>query len=92
MNTYTLNKKQDAVLIQMLRYFNELGVGGDMNQEDFDSLVDLVCNNGDDVVKARIWNNEDSEKRVSQMLNEVKGLNFRWKDVTFLNAKLKSAI
>lgn len=97
MNTYTLNKKQDAVLIQMLRYFNELGVGGDMNQEDFDSLVDLVCNNGDDVVKARIWNNEDSEKRVAQMFgfstdNEVKGLNFRWKDVTFLNAKLKSAI
>ena len=84
MNTYTLNKKQDAVLIQMLRYFNELGVGGDMNQEDFDSLVDLVCNNGDDVVKARIWNIEDSEKRVAQMFGfstnettEVKGLNFR---------------
>jgi|TARA_B100002019_G_scaffold91961_1_gene79283 hypothetical protein len=51
MTTYTLNEKQDAVLVQMLRYFNELGVGGDMIEEDFDSLVDLVCNTGDDVVK-----------------------------------------
>tara|TARA_A100001388_G_scaffold27327_1_gene17633 strand:+ start:4675 stop:4848 length:174 start_codon:yes stop_codon:yes gene_type:complete len=56
MTTYTLTEKQDAVLVQMLRYFNELGVGGDMIEEDFDSLVDLVCNTGDDVVKARIWN------------------------------------
>ena len=52
MTTYTLTEKQDAVLVQMLRYFNELGVGGDMIEEDFDSLVDLVCNTGDDVVKA----------------------------------------
>jgi|TARA_B100000530_G_scaffold313863_1_gene242518 hypothetical protein len=56
MTTYTLTAEQDAVLVQMLRYFNELGVGGDMIEEDFDSLVDLVCNTGDDVVKARIWN------------------------------------
>tara|TARA_B100000073_G_C23603997_1_gene521629 strand:+ start:675 stop:848 length:174 start_codon:yes stop_codon:yes gene_type:complete len=56
MTTYTLTKEQDAVLVQMLRYFNELGVGGDMIEADFDSLVDLVCNTGDDVVKARIWN------------------------------------
>ena len=58
MTTYTLTKEQDAVLVQMLRYFNELGVGGDMIEEDFDSLVDLVCNTGDDVVKARFWNND----------------------------------
>ena len=58
MTTYTLTEKQDAVFVQMLRYFNELGVGGDMIEEDFDSLVDLVCNTGDDVVKARIWNND----------------------------------
>ena len=51
MNTYTLNDKQDAVLVQMLSYFNDLGVGGDMNQDDFDSLLDLVCNSGSDVVK-----------------------------------------
>ena len=57
MTTYTLTAEQDAVLVQMLRYFNELGGGGDMIEEDFDSLVDLVCNTGDDVVKARIWNN-----------------------------------
>ena len=58
MTTYTLTAEQDAVLVQMLRYFNELGVGGDMIEEDFDSLVDLVCNTGDDVVKARIRNND----------------------------------
>ena len=51
MNTYTLNDKQDAVLVQMLSYFNVLGVGGDMNQDDFDSLLDLVCISGSDVVK-----------------------------------------
>ena len=50
-HTYTLNDKQDAVLVQMLSYFNDLGVGGDMNQDDFDSLLDLVCNSGSDVVK-----------------------------------------
>ena len=51
MHQYTLNDKQDAVLVQMLSYFNDLGVGGDMNQDDFDSLLDLVCNSGSDVVK-----------------------------------------
>ena len=50
MTTYTLTEKQDAVLVPRFRYFNEL-VGGDMIEEDFDSLVDLVCNTGDDVVK-----------------------------------------
>ena len=36
MHQYTLNDKQDAVLVQMLSYFNDLGVGGDMKQDDFD--------------------------------------------------------
>ena len=51
MHTYKLNDKQDAVLVQMLSYFNELGVGGNIDQDDFDSLLDLVCNSGSDVVK-----------------------------------------
>ncbi len=51
MHTYTLNDKQDAVLVQMLSYFNELGVGGNIDQDDFDSLLDLVCNSGSNVVK-----------------------------------------
>ncbi len=51
MHTSTLNDKQDAVLVQMLSYFNELGVGGNIDQDDFDSLLDLVCNSGSNVVK-----------------------------------------
>ncbi|AAX46861.1 hypothetical protein CPQG_00030 [Cyanophage P-RSM3] len=51
MHTYKLNDKQDAVLVQMLSYFNELGVGGNIDQDDFDSLLDLVCNSGSNVVK-----------------------------------------
>jgi hypothetical protein len=35
----------------MLSYFNDLGVGGDIDQDDFDSLLDLVCNSGSNVVK-----------------------------------------
>jgi len=51
MHTYTLNDKQDAVLVSMLSYFDDLGVGGDIDQDDFDSLLDLVCNSGSNVVK-----------------------------------------
>ena len=51
MHTYTLNDKQDTVLVQMLSYFNDLGVGVDIDQDDFDSLLDLVCNSGSNVVK-----------------------------------------
>ena len=51
MHTYKLNDKQDAVLVQMLSYFNEFGVGGNIDQDDFDSLLDLVCNSGSNVVK-----------------------------------------
>ena len=51
MHQYTLNDKQDAVLVQMLSYFNDLGVGGNIDQDDFDSLLDLVCNSGSNVVK-----------------------------------------
>ena len=51
MHTYTLNDKQDTVLVQMLSYFNDLGVGGDIDQDDFDSLLDLVSNSGSNVVK-----------------------------------------
>ena len=51
MHTYTLNDKQDTVLVQMLSYFNDLGAGGDIDQDDFDSLLDLVCNSGSNVVK-----------------------------------------
>ena len=51
MHTYKLNDKQDAVLVQMLSYFNDLGVGGNIDQDDFDSLLDLVCNSGSNVVK-----------------------------------------
>tara|TARA_B100000927_G_C16467712_1_gene470337 strand:- start:1694 stop:1861 length:168 start_codon:yes stop_codon:yes gene_type:complete len=47
--TYTFTQAQDDVLVQMIRYFNELGVGGDMNEDDFDSLVDVVCNHPNSV-------------------------------------------
>ena len=50
MHTYTLNDKQDTVLVQMLSYFNDLGVGGDIDQDDFDSLLDLVCKSGSNVL------------------------------------------
>mgnify|MGYP004320092403 CR=1 FL=1 len=47
MRKYTLTDQQDQVLVQMLSFFNDLGVGGDMNQDDFDSLFDVVMSGGD---------------------------------------------
>tara|TARA_B100000029_G_scaffold157996_1_gene153365 strand:- start:4 stop:162 length:159 start_codon:yes stop_codon:yes gene_type:complete len=40
--TYTLNSDQDAILIQMLSYFSEMGLPEDWDSEAFDSLFQEV--------------------------------------------------
>ena len=40
--TYTLNSDQDAILVQMLAYFSEMGLPEDWDQEAFDSLFQEV--------------------------------------------------
>ena len=40
--TYTLNSDQDAILVQMLAYFSEMGLPEDWEQEAFDSLFQEV--------------------------------------------------
>ena len=40
--TYTLNSDQDAILVQMLAYFSEMGLPEDWDQEAFDSLSQEV--------------------------------------------------
>ena len=40
--TYTLNSDQDAILVQMLAYFSEMGLPEAWDQEAFDSLFQEV--------------------------------------------------
>ena len=47
---YDLTDKQDVVLTQMLTFFSELGCGGDMNPDDFDSLFDYVMGGGETLI------------------------------------------
>ena len=40
--TYTLTSDQDAILVQMLCYFSEMGLPEDWDSEAFDSLFQEV--------------------------------------------------
>ena len=40
--TYTLNSDQDAILVQMLAYFSEMGLPEDWDSAAFDSLFQEV--------------------------------------------------
>ena len=42
LQTYTLNSDQDAILVQMLAYFSEMGLPEDWDEAAFNSLFEEV--------------------------------------------------
>ena len=38
-----MTEAEDAVLVSIARYFVEMGLPEDINETDFDTLVDKIC-------------------------------------------------
>jgi len=41
--TLTITEAEETVLVEMIKYFNDLGLPDDINFEDYDSLSDKIC-------------------------------------------------
>lgn len=41
--TLTMTEPEEAVLVSIARYFVEMGLPEDINETDFDTLVDKIC-------------------------------------------------
>ena len=41
--TLTITEAEESVLVEMIKYFNDLGLPDDINSEDYDSLSDKIC-------------------------------------------------
>jgi hypothetical protein len=41
--TLTITEAEETVLVEMIKYFNDLGLPDDINSEDYDSLSDKIC-------------------------------------------------
>ena len=43
LRTITMTEPEEAVLVSMARYFVDMGLPDDVNEADFDTLVDKIC-------------------------------------------------
>ena len=41
--TLTLTEPEETVLVSIARYFVDMGLPDDINEADFDTLVDKIC-------------------------------------------------
>jgi len=39
----SITEAEETVLVEMIKYFNDLGLPDDINSEDYDSLSDKIC-------------------------------------------------
>ena len=41
--TLTITEAEESVLVEMIKYFNDLGLPDDINSEDYDTLSEKIC-------------------------------------------------
>ena len=41
--TLSITEAEETALVEMIKYFNDLGLPDDINSEDYDSLTDKIC-------------------------------------------------
>ncbi len=41
--TLSITEAEESVLVEMIKYFNDLGLPDDINSEDYDTLSDKIC-------------------------------------------------
>jgi hypothetical protein len=39
----SITEAEETVLVEMIKYFNDLGLPDDINSKDYDSLSDKIC-------------------------------------------------
>ena len=39
----SITEAEETALVEMIKYFNDLGLPDDINSEDYDSLTDKIC-------------------------------------------------
>ena len=41
--TLTITEAEETALVEMVKYFNDMGLPDDINPEDYDTLTDKIC-------------------------------------------------
>tara|TARA_B000000609_G_C23912066_1_gene208985 strand:- start:64 stop:231 length:168 start_codon:yes stop_codon:yes gene_type:complete len=41
--TLTITEAEETALVEMVKYFNDLGLPDDINPEDYDTLTEKIC-------------------------------------------------
>ena len=41
--TLTITEAEETALVEMIKYFNDLGLPDDINSEDYDTLCEKIC-------------------------------------------------
>ena len=41
--TLSITEAEESVLVEMIKYFNDLGLPDDINSEDYDTLSEKIC-------------------------------------------------
>ena len=41
--TLTITEAEETALVEMIKYFNDLGLPDDINSEDYDTLSEKIC-------------------------------------------------
>ena len=44
--TLTITEKEETALVEIIRYFNDMGLPENVNFDDYDSLSDKICEPG----------------------------------------------
>ena len=39
----SITEAEESVLVEMIKYFNDLGLPDDINSEDYDTLSEKIC-------------------------------------------------
>ena len=41
--TLTITEAEETALVEIIKYFNDLGLPDDINSEDYDTLCEKIC-------------------------------------------------
>ena len=44
--TLTITEKEETALVEIIRYFNDMGLPENVNNDDYNTLTDKVCDPG----------------------------------------------
>ena len=46
LRSLTITEQEETVLVEMIKFFNDMGLPDDIDSTDYDSLTDKICDPG----------------------------------------------